>query len=291
MTERLRVLVTNDDGVGSAGIRALAGAAVDHGLDIVVAAPAEEASGSSASLAAVEDEGRIVVHRHNLDDLPGVPAYGVAASPAFIALLAASGAFGPPPQIVLSGVNWGANAGRAVLHSGTVGAAMTAAAGGCRAMAVSLDILSAATAGVASGGAAVAPTSTAEAADGGRRHWHTPARVALDLLPALLAAPAGTVFNINAPDVPDEHLRGARRATLASFGQVQMKVVETGDGFVRTGLEELSAPPEPGTDLALLADGFASVTALRPFTELPEIDIPQAPAADAAPQSAIRGRR
>lgn len=274
------MLVTNDDGIGSIGIRTLAGVAVEHGLDVVVAAPAEEASGSSASLAAVEEDGRIVVDSRSIDGLPGVPAFGVAASPAFIAQLAADGAFGPPPELVLSGVNWGANAGRAVLHSGTVGAAMTAAIRGGRAMAVSLDILSAADAATASGGAAAIPRTEADDAPGARRRrWDTPSRIALELLPALLAAPAGTVFNINAPDVPRQELRGIRRATLASFGQVQMKVIETGDGFVRTGLEELTDRPEPGTDLALLADGYATVTALRPYAELPDVDIPQAPLA------------
>ena len=98
----------------------------------------------------------MVVHEHPLPELPDVPAYGVGGSPGFIALIALHGAFGPPPIVVLSGINRGANAGRAVLHSGTVGAAFTAAANGCRAMAVSLDVLSAGEATAASGGAAVA---------------------------------------------------------------------------------------------------------------------------------------
>ena len=57
----VRVLVTNDDGISSEGLRALAGAAVAQGLEAVVAAPANEASGSSAALTAVQAGGRIVV--------------------------------------------------------------------------------------------------------------------------------------------------------------------------------------------------------------------------------------
>jgi 5'-nucleotidase len=260
MTDRIRVLITNDDGVGSAGIRWLVRAAVEHGLDVLVAAPAEEASGSSAALSAVEEDGRVLVSRHTLDGLDGVQAHGVAASPAFIALLAVRGAFGPPPDVVLSGVNRGANAGRGLLHSGTVGAALTAAAHGRRAMAVSLNMLFTADA--------------ADDADDERWHWPTAARTAIDLLPALIAAPRGTVLNVNVPDVPLERLRGVRRARLATFGLVQMTVVEAGEGFVRTALEETGTRPEAGTDIALLAEGFATVTAIRALMELPGVSLP-----------------
>ncbi|MFG2059214.1 5'/3'-nucleotidase SurE [Micromonospora sp. NPDC048930] len=265
-----RILVTNDDGIAAAGIGALARAAVDRGLEVVVAAPLEEASGTSAALTAVEREGHVVVRDHPLPGLPGVPAYGVGGSPGFIALIAVHGAFGPPPSVVLSGINRGANAGRAVLHSGTVGAAFTAAANGCRAMAVSLDVLSAGEATAASGGAAVA--AAARVRDP-KRHWSTAARVALDLLPRLLAGPAESVLNVNAPDLPYGRLLGVRRGSLAGFGQVQMTVAETGHGFVRTSLEEPGQSVPPGTDLALLAAGYATVTAVRAVTEAADVDL------------------
>src|SRR5262245_14158128 len=115
-----RILVTNDDGIAAPGIRVLARAVADAGYDVTVAAPRYEASGMSAALTAVTKAGRIVLERRDLD---GVPAYGVEASPSYIAMLACLGAFGPPPDLVVSGINRGANAGHAVLHSGTVGAA------------------------------------------------------------------------------------------------------------------------------------------------------------------------
>lgn len=266
----LRVLVTNDDGVAAPGLARLAGAAAERGLDVVVAAPLEEASGTSAAMNAVEHEGHVVVHEHPLTDLPGVPVYGVGGSPGFIALIAVHGAFGPPPSVVLSGVNRGANAGRAVLHSGTVGAAFTAAANGCRAMAVSLDVLSAADVTAGSGGAAVHAAARVRDAD---RHWSTAARVALDLLPRLTAGPVESVLNVNSPDLPYERLRGVRRATLASFGQVQMTVAEAGHGYVRTSLEEPGQAVQPGTDLFWLAEGYASATAIRAVTEVSDVDL------------------
>lgn len=265
----MRVLITNDDGIAAPGLRWLARAIADQGLDVVVAAPSEEASGMSAAMTAVEKDGRIVVTDHPLDGLNGVKSYGVAGSPAFIALIATRGAFGPKPDLVLSGINRGANAGQAVLHSGTVGAAFTAAANGCRAMAVSLDVLTADTATAASGGAAAILLGPPEEA----RHWSSAARLAADLLKTLTDAPDGTVLNLNVPNAPLEKIKGVRRARLARFGQVQIAVAEAGQGFVRTALEESGARLEPGTDLAWLADGYASVTAVRAITEV-ELDLP-----------------
>jgi 5'-nucleotidase len=267
----MRVLVTNDDGIEAPGIRFLAQALAGAGQDVVVAAPSHEASGMSAAMTAVEEDGRIVVATHALDGLDGVDAYGVAGSPAFIALIAARGAFGPAPDLVFSGINRGANAGQAVLHSGTVGAAFTAAGNGARAMAVSLDVLTASTASAASGGAAELQPA---ALDKGR-HWDTAAAIAADLLPALKDLPEGTVLNLNVPDLPRDQIKGIRRARLARFGQVQMAVAETGRGYVRTALEESSAQLEEGTDLALLAAGYATLTPVRAVTEV-DAELPEA---------------
>ena len=260
-----RIVVTNDDGVSAPGIRALAVAARADGHDVVVAAPREEASGMSAALTAVTADGRIVFEPYDLGD---IPAYGVAASPAYIAVLAGLGVFGPPPDILLSGINRGANAGRAVLHSGTVGAALTAANDGTRAMAVSLDVLHAANGGADSGGAAISVP------DDDALHWDTAAHTAVRLLGWLAGAPAGTVLNINVPDRPLGRIAEVREATLATFGQAQMAVAETGAGFVRTAIEMTGEPLTPGTDIALLAQGYATVTAIRPPSQTPDVRIP-----------------
>jgi 5'-nucleotidase len=238
-----RLLVTNDDGIDAPGLHALAAAARAAGHEVVVAAPLSEASGQSAALTAVTDQGRVVVEKR------GPQLYGVAASPAYIVVLAGLGAFGEPPELVLSGVNRGANAGRAVLHSATVGAALTAANNGLRALAVSLDVLNA-----------------ESGADGdARRHWSIAADVAVGLLDQLADSPAATVFNVNVPDRPST--AGLRHARLATFGEVGMVIAESGEGFVRTTVERTGEPLAPGTDLALLAEGYSTVTALRPPAE------------------------
>jgi 5'-nucleotidase len=247
---RLRCLVTNDDGIGSEGLRALALVALDAGLEVVVAGPLQDVSGASASITAVEEGGRFVVERRTLTGLEACNVFGVGGLPAFIALTGARGAFGSPPDIVLSGINNGPNTGHAVLHSGTVGAALTGSTHGCRAMAVSI-------------------------APGRQPHWETAAEVARRVLPWLMEAPAGTVLNVNAPNIPLAELRGFKRAGLASFGAVQTNVVERSEGYVKVSLSEIEADDEPGTDATLLRDGYATVTPLRAVCEAVEVELPE----------------
>jgi 5'-nucleotidase len=246
-----RILITNDDGIDSPGLWCLAGTARDEELDVVVAAPHEEASGSSASITIQDREGRIRIEERELAALPGVPAYAVVAPPALITLLATRGAFGDPPSLVLSGINRGANTGHAVLHSGTVGAALTAAANGRPAMAVSLDV------GLNPAGAP---------------HWESAARFVRELLPVLCRISSPTVLNLNAPDRPEAEIGGLRHATLAAFGVVQTKV-EKGDGHVRMALADEKAEREPGTDAAWLSDGYATLTAINPVFEASDLDL------------------
>lgn len=245
----LHTLVTNDDGIGSEGVRHLALAARASGLDVIVAAPREEASGSSAALTAVQSGEQIAVEERRLEGLDGVPTYAVAATPGFIALIATRGAFGPPPALVLSGINRGANTGYAILHSGTVGAALTASAHGCRALAVSL--------------ASSTPT-----------HWETAAEVAREALRHLLDADQPLVLNVNVPDIPLVELRGLRRARLASFGAVQTTIAEAGRGEMRLGVTDRAAEGEPGTDAALISVGFAALTPLNAVCERTDVVLP-----------------
>ncbi|MEV4637496.1 5'/3'-nucleotidase SurE [Actinoplanes sp. NPDC049548] len=266
----VRILITNDDGIDAPGIRWLARAVARQGFDVMVAAPLTEASGTSAAMTAVEKDGQICVQPRELPGVKNVPAYAVAASPAFIVLLALRGAFGAVPNLVLSGINRGANAGAAVVHSGTVGATLTASHAGLHGMAVSLDVLSPSNGTAASGGQAIADL---DKADDEKRHWTSAAELAVKLLPTLTHTPPGTVLNVNVPDLHVDGIRGLRRATLARFGQVQMSIAEAGEGFVRTAVQAADEPLEPGTDLAALAEGFAVVTPIRAPGEATDVKI------------------
>lgn len=249
----LRCLVTNDDGIGSEGLRVLALLAHRAGLDVTVAAPLEDVSGASASITALRDGGRFVVERRPLPGLEECDTFGVGGLPAFIVLTGCRGAFGPPPDIVLSGINNGPNTGHAVLHSGTVGAALTAATLGARAMAVSMFY---------SGPARPRP------------HWESAVEMARLVIPWLIDSAPGTVLNLNVPDGPSSDGRGLRRADLAGFGAVQTNVAEKGEGYVKISLSEVDAVLEPGTDVALLTEGYATITALRPVCEALDVELP-----------------
>lgn len=245
----MRALITNDDGIDSRGIHTLTRVALSAGLEVTVAAPHAERSGSSAALSALGEGGRLLVERHELDGFDGVPALAVQASPAMIVFTAARGAFGEPPEIVLSGINHGPNTGRAILHSGTVGAALTAAAHDLPALAVSL--------------ATDRPT-----------HWDTGAQVAAHALDWFLAkVHQPYVLNVNVPDIPPDRLRGLRAGGLAGFGAVQANIGERGQGFVAMTLEIIDDAPEPDTDVALLRQGYASATVLQAPCESRAIDL------------------
>lgn len=90
----MRVLVTNDDGIDSAGLQVLASVAAEAGLDVVVAAPHEERSGSSASLVATRADGRLQLREERLPGLDHVRAFAVEATPAYITWAGVRGAFG-----------------------------------------------------------------------------------------------------------------------------------------------------------------------------------------------------
>lgn len=233
-------LVTNDDGIDSPGLGVLARSAVRLGLDVVVAAPREESSGASAALHGAQEDGRLIVEPYDAPGLPGgVRSVAVAADPALIAFVAAYGAFGDVPDVVLSGVNRGPNVGNAVLHSGTVGAALSGASLGMRSLAVSLD-----------------------AAD--PEHWDTAEHVATHALAWLLERPRSRrTLNVNVPDVPRDRLRGLRQAPLATFGAVHARIARSDDdpGLV-VRYEGTERSTEPDSDAGLLARGWATASLL-----------------------------
>lgn len=252
-SRRLRALITNDDGIDSPGLWALAAGARDAGFDVIVAAPHVDASGVGGSVLAVREDGRTRLHPREIAELSGIPAYAVEGHPAYIVHAAGRGWLDPVPDVVLSGINLGSNVGRAVLHSGTVGAALTASLHGWRGLAVSLDC----------GWQPAAPP-----------HWETVLHVLPEVLDVLLAGPDGTVLSLNVPDRSIGEIGELQEARLARFGSVQVRVdhrSSDGGEALHTEITEMSAAPEPGTDTALLAAGHPTLTELRSISERPGI--------------------
>ncbi len=245
-------LVTNDDGIDSEGLRRLAIAAEVAGLHVTVAAPMTDSSGASASIQHRRTGKQVAVERRELDGVAG-DCYAVDSNPGFIALTGVRGAFGHRPDFVLSGINRGWNTGHVIVHSGTVGAALSAALQGCRAMAVS-------------------------AASSSHPNWTTPAAAATLLLPFLRASEPGTLLNVNVPDLDEHDVQGVRWAPLAPFGTVQTVAAELGTGHLELSIDDPLLDVPPDTDAALVNRGFITVTALTGMSEAPTLgELPSLP--------------
>ena len=138
LTEIVRplILVTCDDGIESPGLRAAVRSVMSLG-DAIVSAPCEQQSGAGRSLPSSSD-GSIHEIDYAVDGQP-VPAYAINGSPAQAVLHALVELVPRQPALCVSGINFGENVGSDVTGSGTVGAAMEAAAEGVPALAVSLE--------------------------------------------------------------------------------------------------------------------------------------------------------
>jgi 5'-nucleotidase len=239
VTTAQTVLVTNDDGVSSPGLAALVRGMTGPGRRVVVAAPASDQSGTSASVAPRPPDG-VPVERVTIAGLEDVLAFAVDGPPALAVLAARLGELGPAAHaaaVVASGVNLGPNTGAAVLFSGTVGGALAAANVGWSALAISINSMT-------------------------PRHLDTATAVSAAALDWLVDAPAGTVINVNVPDLPVDRLAGVCPAPLATFGEVEAAVRERDDGPFTFQLHVAETEPDPDSDMGRLRAGWVTVTPL-----------------------------
>jgi 5'-nucleotidase len=238
-SEQLRVLITNDDGYQAPGIRALAPAIAALGYDVLVVAPLEDESGVGSARAGMV--GRPI--RTASEEEAGVTYIGIDGTPALAVTLASVGAFGPAPDVVVSGINRGHNIGVPIFHSGTVAAALTAAGQGRSAVAISID--------------SEDPS-----------YWPTGAAVAVEALGWIISEPAGTVVTINVPDRPLDQLSGVRHASLAPIKRSRVTGATAPNGEPMIELEPPLPNPVAGSDEALLAAGFVTVTPIVGIQEV-----------------------
>ncbi|MBO9362760.1 MAG: 5'/3'-nucleotidase SurE, partial [Thermoflexus sp.] len=130
------ILVTNDDGIRSPGLRAAAAALQDLG-QVIIVAPLDQWSGAGRSMPSTT-EGRIYPELVRVNGVV-IRAYAVEGTPAQVVDHALLEILSRPPDLVVSGINYGENVGSGVTISGTVGAALEAASFGIPALAVSLQ--------------------------------------------------------------------------------------------------------------------------------------------------------
>jgi 5'-nucleotidase len=274
----MRVLVTNDDGFDAPGLAVLARAFVEAGHDVRVVAPLTEASGSGAAIGPVHLRGGTIrIEEVAPDGLEGIKTLAVDALPALIVITACLGGFGPPPELIVSGINPGRNVGRAVMHSGTVGAALTSAPFGLKGLATSIQ-------------AGSAPLAY-ESADGAHIHYESAAALAVVVASHIETAPARTVINLNVPNLPLGEIRGIRRAHLAKKGLIFSARLDERKPDVQLDLRAQRAASDESasddqSDDALTEQGWAVVTPLASVTEDHRPDVGRI--LDAAVESASR---
>ena len=249
-----RILVTNDDGIDAVGLHVLARRLGALG-EVVVAAPDREYSGAGAALGTLHLI-RPEVRRVAIDGVG--EAWSVTGPPGLCVMFARLGVFGGPFDLVASGINPGANSGRAIYHSGTVGAALTARNGGLSAMAVSQAVE----------GFGVEGQGWDEMLVD--QHWEVAAEVGGLVAAAMLAElPAEPiVVNVNVPNRPMAEIEGWRRTQVAHLPPRALASAELVPKAGHEGAYEVSMhwgdPVElPGdTDTGAVESGYVAITAL-----------------------------
>lgn len=250
----MRILVTNDDGIDSVGLHVLARRLTEEDADVFVVAPDAEYSGSSASLGTLEMM-HPAVHRATIDGIDEV--WTVAGPPALCVFFARLGAFGDF-DLVVSGINPGANVGRAIYHSGTVGATLTGRNGGRSGIAVSQD-------------APFDVMGQGQVAAG--QCWDSAAEVAAvaarGLLTSLPDEPA--ILNVNVPNLPLDEIKGWRHTQVGMRAPRPVNSAKLVEKRGHDGAFQLDItwggeqPMPPGSDGAAVADGYVSVSYLSAF--------------------------
>ena len=229
----MKILVSNDDGYLAKGINVLT-EALDQVADVVVVAPDQERSGASSSLT-LKDPLRVSEIAPN--------RYKVDGTPADCVHLALTGYLDYEPDLVISGINHGANLGDDVIYSGTVAAAMEGRFLGLPSIAVSL-------------------------VGNKPMYFDTAAIILIKLILKIQQAPldSDVVLNLNVPNVPISKLKGIK-ATRLGFRHKSEQILKDMDPYGRpiywVGPAGEGQDAGEGTDFHAIEQSFASVTPLK----------------------------
>lgn len=229
----MRILVSNDDGVHSPGIRALANE-MSTIADVTVLAPDRNRSGASNSLTLTRP-----LRVRQLDN----GYYSVEGTPTDCVHLALTGFLDTIADIVVSGINEGANLGDDILYSGTVAAAVEGRSLGLPAIAFSM-------------------------VGDNIQHFDTAASIARQLVTKLKAntLPAQTILNVNIPDLPLNQIRAMEVTRLGTRHGAEPVIKEydpRGRPLYWIGLPGIEADAGPGTDFHAVSRNCVSITPLH----------------------------
>jgi 5'-nucleotidase len=238
--ELMKILLSNDDGVHAPGLKAMYSELKKLG-DVWVVAPLEEKSTTGHSLT-IHKPLRMIPIRDRF--------IGVSGSPADCVYVGIRQVLGKLPDLVVSGINRGANMGQDVYYSGTVSAAREACILGIPALAVSLSI------------------DFAKAPSEDEVHYATAAKVARKLLGKLDlgSLPKHTLLNLNVPDLPVRMVKGVapvRQGFRYYSGSVLRRRDHRGKDYFWVGGQYKGFRNEPHSDCAAVESGYAALTPLR----------------------------
>jgi 5'-nucleotidase len=229
----VRILLSNDDGYQAQGLRLLADGLADLG-EVTVVAPDRNRSGASNSLT-LDSPLRVEQAETNV--------YYVNGTPTDCVHVAITGLLAHEPDMVISGVNHGANLGDDVIYSGTVAAAMEGRFLGLPAVAVSLVL----------GDGRNFQSAVSTVRQCVRRMQHDP-------------LPSDTILNINVPDLPERSIQG-RRATRLGFRHKSEPVIKARDPknlpIYWVGPAGEGQDVGEGTDFHAVANGWVSVSPIK----------------------------
>jgi 5'-nucleotidase len=231
---KARILVTNDDGIGSDGIKLLEAIARELSSDVWVVAPEQEQSAASHSLTT-----RRPLRMSQLSE----QRYAVDGTPTDCVMLAVKHLLRERrPDLVLSGINGGGNVGEDLTYSGTVAAAMEATLLDIPAIALSQHFV-----------------------DGAPIHWQTAERFAPDVIRRLteLPWPEHTLINVNFPAAAPRAVRGiavTSQGKRAIADNLTERFDPRGRPYYWIGPVREDGVAEPGTDLAAINENRVSVT-------------------------------
>jgi len=231
----MKILVSNDDGVNAPGLEILA-KALSEIAEITVVAPDRDKSAASSSLT-LDAPLRIVRQSNGF--------YAVNGTPTDAVHLAVTGWLEEHPDMVIAGINMGANLGDDVLYSGTVACAMEGRFLGYPAMAISL----------------VSPVKEC-------RFFSTAAQVACLILKKLIKDPLSkdTILNINVPDLPLSEIKGLQ-VTRLGHRHLAENIIKAedprGHPIYWIGPAGSEQDAGPGTDFYAINQGMVSITPIK----------------------------
>jgi 5'-nucleotidase len=230
----MRILLSNDDGYFAPGLACLAATLAGEGHEITVVAPERDRSGASNSLTL----DRPLAVRQTPSGF-----YYVNGTPTDCVHLAVTGLLPALPDMVISGINHGANMGDDTVYSGTVAAATEGFLLGIPSVAVSL-------------------------VGGGEEHFETAAGVVADLVRryAERPIPESCLLNVNVPDVPADQLQGIEVTRLGKRHKAQdtVKTVNPRNQVMYwVGAAGAAQDAGPGTDFHAVARNRVSITPLQ----------------------------